>query len=116
MTPALSEVHALALLSISRAAWRIRWPASTSYPEQRVRPPSLLRFDVSYDRTRLAQRHVATAVAIIKSHLSRTANMVMVDRGIPPGFDLLSEDLDDYRSRNAGPKSGRLPKLNLTCW
>jgi len=73
-----------------------------------------LSIDVSYDRTRLAQGDVATAVATIKSHLSKTANMVMVDLGIPPGFDLLSEDLDDYRTRNAGRKSGRLQKLNLT--
>jgi hypothetical protein len=65
-----------------------------------------LSIDVSYDRTRLVQGDVATAVATIKSHLSKTANMVMVDLGIPPGFDLLSEDLDDYRTRNAGRKSG----------
>jgi uncharacterized protein YfaS (alpha-2-macroglobulin family) len=73
-----------------------------------------LSIDVSYDRTRLAQGDVATAVATIKSHLSKTANMVMVDLGIPPGFDLLSEDLEDYRTRNAGRKSCRLQKLNLT--
>jgi uncharacterized protein YfaS (alpha-2-macroglobulin family) len=73
-----------------------------------------LSIDVSYDRTRLAQGDVATAVATIKSHLSKTANMVMVDLGIPPGFDLLSEDFEDYRTRNAGHKSGRLQRLNLT--
>jgi hypothetical protein len=38
--------------------------------------------------------------------------MVMVELGIPPGFDLLSEGLEDYRTRNAGHKSGRLQKLN----
>ena len=73
-----------------------------------------LSIDVNYDRTRLAQGDVATAVATIKSRLSKTANMVMVDLGIPPGFDLLSEDLEDYRTRNAGRKSGRLQKLSLT--
>jgi alpha-2-macroglobulin-like protein len=73
-----------------------------------------LSIDVTYDRTRLSQGDIATAVATVKSHLSKTANMVMVDLGIPPGFDLLSEDLDDYRTRNAGRKSGRLQKLNLT--
>ncbi len=29
----------------------------------------------------------------VRSRLSATANMVMVDLGIPPGFELLSEDL-----------------------
>ncbi len=73
-----------------------------------------LSIDVSYDRTRLAQGDIASAVATVKSHLSKTANMVMVDLGIPPGFDLLSEDLEDYRSKSAGRKSGRLEKFNLT--
>ena len=40
--------------------------------------------------------------------------MVMVDLGIPPGFDLLSEDLDAYREKSAGQKSGRLEKFSLT--
>jgi hypothetical protein len=39
--------------------------------------------------------------------------MVMVDLGVPPGFDLLTEDLDDYRSKSAGRKGGRLEKFNL---
>ena len=40
--------------------------------------------------------------------------MVMVDLGIPPGFDLLSEDLQAYQEKTAGQKSGRLEKFNLT--
>jgi len=40
--------------------------------------------------------------------------MVMVDLGIPPGFDLLSEDLQDYHEKSAGQKSGRLEKFSLT--
>ena len=31
-----------------------------------------------------------------------------------PGFDLLSEDLQDYREKSAGKKSGRLEKFSLT--
>jgi hypothetical protein len=40
--------------------------------------------------------------------------MVMVDLGIPPGFDLLSEDLQDYQAKSAARKGGRLEKFNLT--
>jgi uncharacterized protein YfaS (alpha-2-macroglobulin family) len=40
--------------------------------------------------------------------------MVMVDLGIPPGFDLLSEDLQDCIEKSAARKSGRLEKFNLT--
>jgi len=39
---------------------------------------------------------------------------VMVDLGIPPGFDLLSEDLQAYQEKSAGQKSGRLDKFSLT--
>jgi uncharacterized protein YfaS (alpha-2-macroglobulin family) len=73
-----------------------------------------LSIDVSYDRTRLAQGDIVSATATIRSHLAATANMVMVDLGIPPGFDLLSEDFEDYRAKSADRKSGRLEKFNVT--
>jgi uncharacterized protein YfaS (alpha-2-macroglobulin family) len=77
-------------------------------------PATALCINVSYDRTRLAQGDIVSATATVRSHLATTANMVVVDLGIPPGFDLLSEDLDDYRVRSAERKSGRLKKFNLT--
>jgi len=73
-----------------------------------------LSIDVTYDRTHLAQDDIATATATIKNNLPKSANMVMVDLGIPPGFDLLSEDLQTYVEKSAGLKSGRLEKFNLT--
>jgi uncharacterized protein YfaS (alpha-2-macroglobulin family) len=73
-----------------------------------------LSIDVAYDRTQLAQDDIATATASIKNNLPKAANMVMVDLGIPPGFDLLSEDLQAYREKSAGQKSGRLEKFSLT--
>jgi uncharacterized protein YfaS (alpha-2-macroglobulin family) len=73
-----------------------------------------LSIAVNYDRTRLAQNDVATATATVKNNLPKAANMVMVDLGIPPGFDLLSEDLQDYQEKSAARKSGRLEKFSLT--
>jgi hypothetical protein len=73
-----------------------------------------LSIDVAYDRSLLAQDDIATATATVRNNLSKAANMVMVDLGIPPGFDLLSEDLQDYQERSAGRKSGRLQKFSLT--
>jgi uncharacterized protein YfaS (alpha-2-macroglobulin family) len=73
-----------------------------------------MSIDVAYDRTRLSQDDIATATLTVKNNLRKAANMVMVDVGIPPGFDLLSEDLDDYRSASAKEKSGRLEKFSLT--
>ena len=58
-----------------------------------------LSIDVTYDRTQLAQSDIATATATVRNNLNKTANMVMVDLGIPPGFDLLSEDLQAYQEK-----------------
>jgi hypothetical protein len=73
-----------------------------------------LSIDVAYERSHLAQDDVATATATIKNNLPKSANMVMVDLGIPPGFDLLSEDLQYYQAKSAGQKSGRLEKFSMT--
>jgi uncharacterized protein YfaS (alpha-2-macroglobulin family) len=73
-----------------------------------------LTIDVQYDRTSLAQNDVATATATVKSNLRQTAKMVMVDLGIPPGFELLTEDLEAYKSQSAGKASGRLEKFSMT--
>jgi hypothetical protein len=73
-----------------------------------------MAIDVAYDRAHLAQDDIATATATIKNNLPKAANMVMVDLGIPPGFDLLSEDLQAYQEKSAGMKSGRLEKFSLT--
>jgi alpha-2-macroglobulin-like protein len=73
-----------------------------------------LSIDVAYDRTHLAQDDIATATATMKNNLSNSANMVMVDLGIPPGFDLLSEDLQALVEKTASQKAGRLEKFSLT--
>jgi uncharacterized protein YfaS (alpha-2-macroglobulin family) len=73
-----------------------------------------LSIDVSYDRTHLAQDEIVTATATVRNNLANAANMVMVDLGIPPGFELLTEDLQEYQEKSAGRKSGRLEKFSLT--
>jgi hypothetical protein len=73
-----------------------------------------LDIDVTYDRTKLATNDIATATATIRNNLPKTANMVMVDLGIPPGFDLLSEDLQAMQEKTANAHGGRLEKFSLT--
>ena len=73
-----------------------------------------LSIDVMYDRSLLAQDDIATATAKVRNNMTKSANMVMVDLGIPPGFDLLTEDLQTYVEKSAGLKSGRLQKFSLT--
>jgi uncharacterized protein YfaS (alpha-2-macroglobulin family) len=73
-----------------------------------------LSIDVSYDRTSLTEDDVATATATVRNNLDKTANMVMLDLGIPPGFEPLREDFQDYQEKTAGMKSGHLSKFSLT--
>jgi len=73
-----------------------------------------LSIAVNYDRTHLAVDDIVTATATVRNNLKKSANMVMVDLGIPPGFDLLSEDLEEYQEKSAGQKGGRLEKFNRT--
>jgi uncharacterized protein YfaS (alpha-2-macroglobulin family) len=73
-----------------------------------------LSIGVAYDRTELSQDDIATATATVKNNLNKSANMVMVDLGIPPGFDLLSEDLQLMVEKTAGRKGGKLEKFSLT--
>jgi len=83
-------------------------------PWQQAATPEPLAIEVKYDRTRLAQDEVVTGTATIRNNLDKTAKMVMVDLGIPPGFELLSEDLQKMVERTAGSKSQRLEKFNMT--
>jgi uncharacterized protein YfaS (alpha-2-macroglobulin family) len=73
-----------------------------------------LSIDLTYDRTRLPQDDIATATATVRNNLSRKANMVMIDLGIPPGFDLLTEDLASYQAESALRKTGRMEKFSMT--
>ena len=69
---------------------------------------------VNYDRTKMAQDDIVTATTTMRNNLTKAANMVMVDLGIPPGFDLLSEDLQEYQDKSSSRKSGRLEKFSQT--
>jgi hypothetical protein len=84
----------------------------TPWEERPVTEP--LSIDVTYDRTRLAQNDIATEKVTIRNNLKKTANMIMVDLGIPPGFDLLSEDLQALQEKSPATASGRLEKFSLT--
>ena len=73
-----------------------------------------LSIDVSYDRTSLFQDDIATTTATVRNNLDKPAKMVILDLGIPPGFEVFSEDLQDYRDKSAALKSGHLSKFSLT--
>jgi hypothetical protein len=73
-----------------------------------------LSIDIKYDRTRLEENDIATATATVRNNLNKTAKMVMIDLGIPPGFDLLTEDLEQFQEMTSTAKAGKLEKFSLT--
>lgn len=57
-----------------------------------------LTITVNYDKTQLAKDDIATATATVTNNRNAIANMVIIDLGIPPGFDVLTPDLDNLVS------------------
>jgi hypothetical protein len=59
-------------------------------------PPATgpLAIAVSYDRASLAVNDSVTATVSVSNRTDNTQNMLLVSVGIPPGFDLLTDDLD----------------------
>jgi hypothetical protein len=72
-----------------------------------------LSIHIAYDRTTLPQDDIATETVTIRNHLPKMANMIMVDLGIAPGFDLLSEDLQSLQQKGADAP-GHLEKFSMT--
>jgi uncharacterized membrane protein YgcG len=55
-----------------------------------------LAVTVSYDKTRLALDDVATATVTVRNRVASPQAMVLVTVGLPPGFQVMTEDLDAY--------------------
>jgi hypothetical protein len=64
-------------------------------PWQRVAPPAtkVLDIAVGYDKTALAQNDTATCSVRVVNNTNRVAEMVIIDLGIPPGFEVMAADL-----------------------
>ena len=67
-----------------------------------------LSIAVSYDKTELAQADTLTAKVVIENNRPARANMVIVDLGVPPGFDVEAGDLAEL----VGDKT--IARFNLT--
>ena len=57
---------------------------------------SPLSITVGYDKTTLLLNDIVTATATLKNLTANEQNMVLVTLGIPPGFQVITDDLDAY--------------------
>ena len=63
---------------------------------------------VTYDKTELVKDDMITASVAVKNNRPARANMVIVDLGVPPGFELQAGDLAGYVTK------GAISRFNLT--
>jgi hypothetical protein len=77
-------------------------------------PREPLTIDVSYDRTRLLQDETATAKVRVQNNTAAKAKMIMVDLGIPPGFEPSGEDFAALVDSSRDKNGGRLEKYTIT--
>lgn len=73
-------------------------------PEQKK---DILSIDVAYDKTKLTQDDVVTCRVKITNNIAASADMVIVDLGIPPGFSVETADLQTLVGK-------QIQKYNLT--
>ncbi len=73
-------------------------------PEKR----SPLYIDIEYDRTELTRGDIIKADVTVGLRDVKPSSMIIVDLGIPPGFSLLSEDLERLKN------NGAISKYSLT--
>jgi hypothetical protein len=75
-----------------------------------VQDPPILKLDLSvnYDRTELETNGEVTATARVAWDGPGAAEMIIVDLGIPPGFDVNTEDFDNL------VKAKTIQKYSLT--
>jgi len=84
------EIHALYQVT---GRYYLPWPLVPR--PQRAEEP--LRITVSYDKTELAAYDTITQSVRVENLSESVANMVLVDLGIPPGFQVVAEDLEEAR-------------------
>jgi hypothetical protein len=79
-------------------------------------PGEAATIDVAYDRTELAMNdEVNVSVKVALNEPGLIANMMLVDLGIPPGFEVLAEDLNRLVEQSLYKEEGvRLSRFDLT--
>ncbi|MEN3002223.1 MAG: MG2 domain-containing protein [Armatimonadota bacterium] len=78
-------------------------------------PDEPLQVRVQYDRTELQTREVVTCYVRVANRTSLDAEMVIVDIGIPPGFEVLNDDLSALVARKVLQKYELTPR-QIICY
>jgi hypothetical protein len=62
-------------------------------------PAGPLSVDVAYDKTTIALDASATATVTVRNNTQSAQDMILLTVGLPPGFQIATEDLDAYKTQ-----------------
>ena len=79
------------LVSQHNIPWSALPPPSPSGP---------LSLSVAYDKTRLALDDTVAETVTLKNNTRSEQDMILVTVGLPPGFQVATDDLDGYKAQN----------------
>lgn len=90
----------LAFVGSGKASYHLVSKYNLPWDQIPAEPPGPISVSVGYDKTDLALNETVTASVQITNNTASTQNMVLVTLGIPPGFQVMGEDFDQYLSSN----------------
>jgi alpha-2-macroglobulin-like protein len=95
-TPGSHEV-ALSFAGTGKLSYNV--VAQHHVPWSMVAPaPGPLSIEIAYDKKQLAMDDIVKASVTVKNNTSSAQDMILMTLGLPPGFELLTEELERYRS------------------
>jgi len=78
------------------------------WQEKPVEKQAPMDIHITYDKTELVKNDMITAHVVVKNNRPAQARMVIVDLGLPPGFEVQTGDLAEYVTK------GVISRFNLT--
>jgi len=79
------------------------------WSEVPTEPTGPLAISVEYDKTQLATDELVTSTVTVTNTTEARVDMILVDLGIPPGFDVVLDDFAEYTGED-----GRIQKVETT--
>jgi hypothetical protein len=106
-TPGAHDVS-LTFVGTGRVSYNLVSKYHLPWSEVPAEPPGPLTIDIAYDKTSLTLDETVTATLSVTSNTGTMQNMILVTVGLPPGFEVMTEDLAVYL------QSGKLSNFELT--
>lgn len=91
--PGANEIE-ISFAGEGKPSYQITTKYYIPWSKVRPEPGQLMTIKVDFDRTELREQDILTSAVDITFNGRGSANMVIVDLGMPPGFQVMAEDLE----------------------